>query len=179
MKRSRVAKRYAQALFETAKDQNALEQVQEDVATLQKEYEEVEEFKHLIDSPVISNEVKLKTFSSLFQERLHPITFRFITLLINKNREGLLPAVATHFHELLDEYQGVVRGVVETVLPLSDEQLNKLQAQLHTRIGKDVLLSQRVDKNLLGGLRVVVQDLVFDASLRQQLNKIKLRISES
>ena len=179
MKRSRVAKRYAQAFFEAAQDEKVLEQVESDMNLLAMKYDQVDEFKHLIDSPVISNEVKLKTFDELFRNMLNPLTLRFISLLIQKNREGLLPAIATHFHEFLDDFRGIVRGTVRTVIPLSEEQIRKLQVQLEAKIGKKVVLQQRVEEGLLGGVVVTVQDIVFDGSLRQQLNKLKYQLSSS
>jgi len=179
VKRSRVAKRYAQALFEAAQDSNALEQVEYDLDLLASEYEQVKEFKLLIDSPVISNELKQSTFTELFKERLNSLTFRFVSLLIQKNREGLLPAVVTHFHDLLDEHRGIVRGMVKTVVQLQPNQLAILQEQLESRIGKKVILTQQEDKQLLGGFVVKVQDMVFDASLKQQLNKLRSYLSES
>ncbi len=179
MKRSRVAKRYAQALFEAAQDSNVLEPVENDLNLLAAEYEQVKEFKLLIDSPVISNELKQNTFTQLFKERLNNLTFRFISLLIQKNREGQLPAVVTHFNDLLDEHRGIVRGTVKTVVQLQPDQLNILQSQLESRIGKKVKLTQQEDIQLLGGFIVKVQDVVFDASLKQQLNKLRSYLSES
>ncbi len=179
MKGSRVAKRYAIALFEGAKEQQLLETVEEQLKVLDTTYEEVEAFRQLIDSPVISNEEKLKVADQLFAKKLHPFVLNFLKLLIRKNREMLLPGIVDYFNELLDEHRGILRGVVYTVVPMTDEQLNALNERLNAMTGKTVVLTQQVDASLIGGFVVQIKDMVIDNSIRHQLEKLKERLVEA
>ncbi len=179
MKGSRVAKRYAIALFEGAKEQQLLETVEEQLKVLDATYEEVEAFRQLIDSPVISNEEKLKVADQLFAKKLHPFVLNFLKLLIRKNREMLLPGIVDYFNELLDEHRGILRGVVYTVVPMTDEQLNALNERLNAMTGKTVVLTQQVDASLIGGFVVQIKDMVIDNSIRHQLEKLKERLVEA
>ncbi len=179
MKGSRVAKRYAIALFEGAKEQQLLDTVAEHLRVLETTYHEVETFQQLIDSPVISNEEKLKVVDQLFAQKLHPFVLNFLKLLIRKNREMLLPAMVEYFNELLDEHRGILRGVVYTVVAMTDEQLQALNQRLNAMTGKTVVLTQQIDTSLIGGFVVQIKDMVIDNSIRHQLEKLKERLVET
>lgn len=179
MIRSRVAKRYARALFEVALEKKQLELVEADLRSLKENYEQSQQFSALIDSPVISTEAKQQVFSTSFNKHLQDITFRFVTLLISKNREMLLMQIVEEFGELLDQHRGIVRGDVYSVTPLSDEQVKNLVAQLNRMTGKNVVITPHLDKSLLGGIVIKLQDRVFDASLRNKLEKLRQNLIES
>jgi len=179
VKGSRVAKRYATALFEGAKEQQLLDTVEKEVDVLDKTYREVAEFRQLIDSPVISNKEKLKAVDALFAQKLHPFVLNFLKLLIRKNRETLLPEIVSYYRDLLDEERGIVRGTVYTVVEMTDEQLNALNEKLNQMIGKTVVLTQQVDASLVGGFVVQIKDTVIDNSIRHQLEKLKERLVEA
>ncbi len=175
MIRSRIARRYARALFDLAIERNLLKAIEDDLAILKREYETVKEFRNFIASPVVAREIKQQTFSALYKKRLHTLTFNFVMLLFSKNREEQLADIVAEFHDLLDEHRGIVRGKISTVVPLSAAQLKAVKAHLDRITGKDVVLTQELDENLLGGFVVKVKDKVFDASLRHQL--VALRAS--
>ncbi len=179
MKGSRVAKRYAAALFEGAKDQKLLETVEKELDFLNKTYYEEKTFRQLIDSPVISNAEKIKAIQALFGEKLHPYVLNFLILLIRKNRESLLPGIVAYYGEFLDEYRGIVRGTVYTVVEMTSEQLKALNEKLNNMTGKTVVLTQKVDTSLVGGFIVQIKDTVIDNSLRHQLEKLKERLVEA
>ena len=176
---SRVAKRYARALFETALGKKLLEAVEADLAALSKSYRESSEFRELIDSPVISSQAKQKVFTALFKNRLQELTLRFVILLIAKNREVVLMQIIADFGELLDQHRGILRGSVSSVVPLSAEQLKSLGSRLDKMTGKKVMVQQHLDETLLGGFVVKLQDRVWDASLRNRLEKLRQSLIES
>ncbi len=176
---SRVARRYAQALFEVAVEKNQLTSVEVDLELLKQNYRKVEEFRTLMTSPVISNKEKQKVFTTLYKKRLQPLTFNFVSLLITKNREELLEQMFLEFADLLDEHRGIVRGEVYSVVPLSTAQISGLKKYLDKSTQKNVVLSQQIDKSLLGGFVVKINDLVYDTSLRNQLSSLRERLVQS
>ncbi len=179
MKGSRVAKRYAIALFEGAKEKGLLETVEGQMRSLAQAYEEVAEFRQLIESPVIAIPEKTKAIKTLFEDRLHPFVVNFLELLIQKNREVLLPSVIEYFYELLDEYRGIVRGTVYAAVEMTEQQLQALNERLNEITGKTVVLIQKVDASLLGGFVVQIKDRVIDNSIRHQLEKLKEQLVEA
>lgn len=176
---SRVARRYAQALFEVAVEKNQLTSIENDFALLKKDYRDVEDFRTLMISPVISNQDKQKAFTALYQKRLQTLTFDFVSLLIAKNREGLLEQVFEELADLLDEHRGIVRGDVYSVVPFSAAQLARLKKHLDQSTQKNVVLTQHIDASLLGGFVVKIDDLVYDTSLRNQLSSLRETLVQS
>jgi F-type H+-transporting ATPase subunit delta len=174
-----VAKRYARALFEVALEKKQLELVEADLRSLKESYEQSQEFSALIDSPVISTEAKQQAFSASFEKRLQDIAFRFVMLLISKNREMLLMQIVEEFGDLLDQHRGIVRGDVFSVTPLSEEQVENLVARLNRVTGKNVVITRHLDESLLGGIVIKLQDKVFDASLRNKLEKLRQNLVEA
>lgn len=179
MKRSRVAKRYARALFELAVEKKQLDVVETDLKLLQDDYQQVEEFQQLMDSPVIPGATKQKVFAEAYKSRLQENTFSFVAFLITKNRESLLEDVILDFYDLLDDHRGIIRGDVYSVVALSDAQVKSLKARLDEITGKNVIFSQKIDENLLGGFVVKIDDMVYDTSLRNQLEVLRRNLVES
>ncbi len=178
MIRSRVAKRYALALFEAAQERGALEAVEADLNLLTAEYQAAEPFRRLVNSPVIENRSKQQAFKKTFSGKISNLVMNFMLLLFAKNREAYFLPVVHHFRELLDEYRGILRGEVLAPVPLTKRQLAELKAQLDARTGKDVILTQRQDESLLGGFVVRIQDIIIDTSLRHQLERLKQHLIE-
>ena len=78
-----------------------------------------------------------------------------------------------YFQHLLDEKNGIIRGQLQTAYPLNERQLDLLNKQLNRITGKTVVITERVDKELLGGFIVRMQDTVIDSSLKNQLFKLR------
>lgn len=169
---SRVPKRYALALFKEGKEKNKLDTLKEDLSQLSKIYEESLGFRKLIHSPVVPAKVKKEAFTDIFKNTLSNITFNFLALLISAGRENLLMDIIEYFGQTLDDFNGIVRGEVFSVVPLSEEEIKELKINLDKMTGKNVVLKQSRDESLLGGFIVKIKDRVFDASLRNQLDRM-------
>ena len=112
-------------------------------------------------------------FSEIYKDRLQPATFGFVSFLIEKNREALISDVIADFRDLLNEHRGIIQGDVYSVVPLSDSQLSNLKKRLDEMTGKNVIINQHTDKSLLGGFVVKIDDVVYDTSLRNQLESLR------
>jgi len=173
---TRVTRRYAKALFELAEEQNLLSQVEHDLNSIKLVCDSSEEFGLILESPVIDVAEKKEVFARLFKDRVHPVTFRFLELLVEKNRENLLPLIIDRFLNLLDEARGIVRGQLFTAHPFTEQQLVALKKRLNRITGKEVVLHQSVKPELLGGFIIQMNDTVIDTSLKNQLIKLRDRL---
>jgi len=160
-------------LFELAREENLLQQVEKDLSALDQYLIASDEFENLLASPVVHANQKREVFDDLFGKRFHTKTMDFIRLLLEKNRESLLPEIIEYFLQLLDEQNGIIRGQLLTAYPFSDAQLELLNKHLNQVTAKKVILTQYVDKNLLGGFIVRMDDTVIDSSLKNQLLKLR------
>jgi F-type H+-transporting ATPase subunit delta len=170
---TRVSRRYARALFELALEKNYLDRVAQDLKLLENIYQESKDFTVILESPVIHNAEKKKIFTQLFEGKVHALTFYFLNLLLKKNRESLLPKIIQFFMDILDESRGIVRSQLLTAYPFTDMQLASLKSHLDRISGKNVVLEQSVDEQLLGGFIVRMDDRVIDNSILNQLSQLR------
>jgi F-type H+-transporting ATPase subunit delta len=170
---TRVTYRYAKALFELAKEKQLLPEVGADMKLLGDIIESSKEFQSILESPIVSSAEKGKIISQLVETKINSLTLRFLKLLVNKKRENLLLLIIQRFRKLLDEDRGILRAELITTVPFSEEQINALGLQLKKLTPKELVFEQRIDKELLGGFVIKMDDTVIDNSLQNQLIKMR------
>jgi F-type H+-transporting ATPase subunit delta len=102
-----------------------------------------------------------------------PVLGNFLRLLVDRNRLGMLPDVARLFRDMADEKAGRVRGTVVSAIPLDPQSIRQLESTLSQVVKKQVLLETRVDREVLGGVSTQVGSVLFDGTLRSQLDDLK------
>lgn len=167
-----VGKRYARALFELAREKNCSEQVAGELAEITALAQTLPEMAEFLDSKRLGREEKKKIVTELFREKISSLTFNFLQLLIDKGREAELPEVGRYFQKLWRESQGVVVGEVTGAVPLSQEEVSRLEVNLSQGLGRQVRLVAKVDTSLLGGLVVKIGDLVMDGTIHTRLARL-------
>lgn len=172
---SGLAGRYALALFELARDRDALETVATDLANFRSLLHESLDLGRLIRSPVLSRDDQGKALNALGERvGFQQLTAQFLGLLAEKRRLFVLPAIIEAYEAMLAEHKGEVGAELVSAVPLTEAQIGAVREQLETSIGKDVTLVSSVDPNLLGGLVVRVGSRMIDASLRTKLHQLEM-----
>jgi len=173
-----VARRYAQALTQEAQSADQLDAVDADVALLAETLEGSRELRFALTSPVVSQPKKAAVLQGLFADKVEPLTNRFLTLLVEKQRDGLIPEILDAYRALRDERTGTVDATVRTAKPLSAAERDGLQAALEARAGKTVRMQVVIDPALVGGLVVRIGDIVYDRSVKHQLETLRGQLAE-
>ena len=174
-----IARRYAQALYEEALQNDCVDRVDEDVAMIQESIDGAPELQRFFQDPILTAGKKIKVVESLFSERVHPTTHAFLKLLVMKGRENLYTSVAAAYQTLRDKQLGVVEAYVRAALPLSAEDESKISKGVETLTGKKVRLKAEIDPGILGGLIIRVEDTVYDGSVLHQLSTLRGRLEQS
>lgn len=162
-----IAKRYARGFYEALAN--------EEMARAQQELAEItalwqnEELLQIISSAVIAANCKKELLATLLMDRCSAKTLNLLNLLCDVDRVTLLPAIYQHFVKLLLDRQGQIAAHVTTALPLSEEQKARVVSTFSKMVGKQVVLTEVVDRQLLGGIVVKIEDKVYDGSLRAKL----------
>jgi F-type H+-transporting ATPase subunit delta len=170
-----LAGRYANALFELAREQDALDQVAENLQGLRALLAESGDLRRLIRSPVISREEQGRAIVALAERAgFHQLTRQFVGLLAHKRRLFALPQIIAVYLEMLSEHKGEVRAELTSAVELSTAQLEAVKERLTASIGQTVTVATAVDPGLLGGLVVRVGSRMIDASLRTKLQRLEL-----
>jgi F-type H+-transporting ATPase subunit delta len=168
-----VARRYALALYQEAEARGAVAPTDEDVQALREVLDGSRELTALFESPIVPREKKEAVVTKLFEGRVGELTLRFVRLLLEKEREDLLPVVVRAYGALRDQRLGIVEAHVRTARPLGAGEAQALERTLAERTGKQVRLRTEVDPALVGGLVVRIGDRVYDRSVRHQLGLLR------
>lgn len=173
-----VARRYAQALTEEAQSQGTLDAADADVALLAETLGGSRDLQLALTSPVVPAPKKRAVLDRLFDGKVSDLTLRFLRLLVEKQRDDRIPDILAAYRQLRDERTGTVEATVRTARPLSPEEAERLKGALEARSGKTVRMDLRVEPSLIGGLVVRLGDVVYDRSVRHQLDTLRGQLAQ-
>jgi F-type H+-transporting ATPase subunit delta len=172
--------RYARALFQAAKQGNVVLEVEKDLQALDETLSEYGEFSALVLNPGLSEEKVGAILNALSSKlNLHPVTRRFIDLLLEKRRLELLSTIPSYFHKLYLEDQGEIEAKVTTAICLDAAGKEKIQSHIAKKTNKKPLVSWAVDPTILGGLIVEWSGTVYDGSIARKLRELENRMVEA
>jgi len=175
-----MAGRYALALFELARDRNAIDAVAADLNTFKGLIAESADLQRLVKSPVFTAEEQTKAISAVLAKAgVGGIAANFIKLVAGKRRLFAIGDMIGGFAKLVDHEKGVTRAQVTVAEPLNDAHTAALKAALaQVSGGKSVEVDLKVDPAIIGGLVVKLGSRMVDSSLRTKLNSIRTRMKE-
>lgn len=169
---ARAAIRYAKATLDLAKDQNTVEAVNNDMKLIAETVAKSEDLNEMLQSPVVRSEIKKKVLLEVFNNS-NTITVGLINTLIDNKRINILMEVASKYNQLYDQYRGSEIATVITAAPLTEGLKAKVLAKAKAITGKDIEVENIVDENIIGGFILRIGDIQYNASIANQLNKLK------
>jgi F-type H+-transporting ATPase subunit delta len=131
-----------------------------------------------LSSRAIGRERKAKVLRDALHGRASDLLLRFLLVLNQHDRLDALRPIAAEVHELHNQRTGRVRVEVRSAVALPEDQQEKLRQELRAVFKKEPILSTAVDPDLLGGLTVQVGDVLYDASVRARLQRIRNQLIE-
>lgn len=166
-----LARPYAKAAFEFARDVNALDRWSNMLATVVAVVQHPTITK-LLDSPNLSAEQKGQEIVDICGDDLDSKVGNFIKYLARNDRLSLLPQVRTLFELLKANHEKTIDVDVATAFEMTEEQQQKLLTSLKAKLQREVNLQTVIDKSLIGGAIVRAGDLTIDGSVRGRLAKL-------
>jgi F-type H+-transporting ATPase subunit delta len=169
--KSTVARPYALAAFELAREKSELAKWSEmlQFAALVASDETMQQY---IGNPHVTRDTLSKLFINVCSDQLTDMGKNFIKVLIDNHRLDVLPEIAMLYEQHRAEAERTIDAEVISAFPLSESQQAMLADKLKQRLGRDVNLIARVDANLVGGAIVRAGDLVIDGSINGQIDKL-------
>ncbi|HEY8254302.1 MAG TPA: F0F1 ATP synthase subunit delta [Rhizomicrobium sp.] len=169
-----LAGRYANAVFELAQEQKAVDAVSADLASLRRAMETSSDLTRLVRSPVFSAETQARALKAVLERMgAEALTIKFVLLLAHKRRLFVLTQIIKQYEHLVARSRGETEAEVIAARALSDAEINELRAALKAKLGKEPRLHAKVDPTLLGGLIVKVGSRMIDSSIRTKLAGIR------
>jgi len=177
---SGLANRYANALFELADEQAALDTAAADLGTLEALLGESADLYRMIRSPILSRKDQAQAIGTIARRAdFSTLVTNFLGLLARKRRLFALPGIIGAYRRLLAARRGEVTADVTSAQALNEDQLGAIRRALKQATGSDVFIRTRVDSSLLGGLVVQIESRMVDNSLRSQLERLKIAMKGS
>jgi F-type H+-transporting ATPase subunit delta len=174
MRQTKVASRYAKALFDLALETGKLEEVRKDLALISGV--DHPELKVILTSPIIRSDKKIAIFEAVFAGSVQSITSAFFRLIFSKGRSVAISEMIESYASLYREHKGIKVVELTTAVPVSAEikaEITLLLSKNKMMQDKTIELKEKVDPAILGGLVVQVDDQLFDASIKHDLQFIK------
>lgn len=172
MNDSKISVRYARALFESALEKKLIEKVYDDMKFIS-EVCIIPELKEVLLSPIIVPSKKTDILHKVFGKNIEKITLSLVDLVVKNGRERFLPDIARNFLYETKKYKGITESVLTTAVRV-DEKIRKQVTELVSGIFKTkVELKEVIDKDIIGGFILRVEDNYIDASIKNKLRKIE------
>ncbi|HAS78226.1 MAG TPA: hypothetical protein DCS38_00490 [Ruminococcus sp.] len=165
-----IAKVYADALFELCSEDKSYDSVHRDINDCRKVFADNPDLLKFLSAPAINTDKKTELLSEIFSDC--GIVCNLLCVITVKNRAGLIYKITDCFNKLYNEYKNIAEITVTTCIPLSDTMREKLKAKLSAKFGKTVVMNEKVDKSILGGVIVQYENLQIDSSIKSKLNSV-------
>ena len=170
-----MAGRYANALFQLARDENAIDRVARDLAAVQAQLDGSADLKRLFTQPSFKAEDQASVLSEVAKKMgLAALTVNFLQTLAKNRRLAAASDAISAFQMLVANEKGEVTALVTSAEKLSAKQTTDLKAALKSALGQEANVSLRVDPSVLGGLIIKVGSRMMDNSLKTKLQNLKI-----
>ncbi len=175
-----MAGRYATALFDLARETNAIDAVKADLESFDALVAESSDLARLVRSPVFSADEQLQALSAVLDRAgIGGLAARFLKLVTTNRRLFAVRDMVRGYRELVAQHKGEATAEITVAEPLKDDHIAALRSALKAVSGKDVDLNVKVDPAIIGGLVVKLGSRMVDTSLRTKLNAIKNAMKEA
>jgi F-type H+-transporting ATPase subunit delta len=173
--RSPSARRYAEAIFEIALDNESFVQWSGHLQTIA-DFAGEADVAALLASNRVPRDQKMRLLTAGLDGEISPLAMNLVRILEDKGKLHLARDIQIVFQEKVDEARGIAHAVVTTAVPLSDDERNAIASRLSSVTGKQVNITPVVDQAIIGGLVARIGDQLIDGSTRTKLRALKRQL---
>jgi F-type H+-transporting ATPase subunit delta len=167
---------YAAALFEVARAEGTLDDVEDELFRFARSYESSDELRNSLTDELIPAARRQAIVEDLLGDKATPTTVQLISMVVGSGRGRDLPAIVDRLVERAAQAKRLAVAEVRSAVPLTEDQQDRLKAAIANATGKDVTLKVVVDPSVIGGLVATVGDTVIDGTVRTRLDQLKSRL---
>ena len=170
---SKIASPYSRALFDFSVEKNIMHQITADFQNLEIFLNENSTLTNYLDSPVVNKNAKRETLTKILQPEINEETFKFLMVLVERDRIGILGSVITNYLELVYEAASIKTIEIITACEFTNSQkatlIQKLKELTNAR---EIKLIITIDNSLIGGFLIKTESKILDFSIKNQIQKI-------
>jgi F-type H+-transporting ATPase subunit delta len=179
MQGTRVAARYAKAFIDLTLQQGVLEAAYTDMKCIADVCKSNRDFVNFLKSPIIKTDKKQEVLMQAFAGKLNKVTETYLQLIAAKKREMFLPEIATEFVNQYKEKKNILTAVITTAYGIDDVVRKQVIDIVKGNGNNEVVLEEKINKDIIGGFIVRVGDKQVDASILNKLNDLKRSFTEN
>ena len=174
-RRTTAARRYAEAAFELARADRAIDAWERDLTRLGEVLADPG-VQELVEHPAVAYPDKERVVKRLAGD-VSPQAASLVLLMVRRGRPRAIGAMLEHFRALVRRHRGIALAEVRTALPIDEAQREAVIGRLHELTGDTVEINEVVDESLIGGITVRIGDRLYDASVRNRLERLRARLT--
>ena len=167
---------YARALFEVARAEGTIDEVEDELFRFARSYESSDELRNALTDDQVPAAKRQAIVEDLLGGKATPTTTQLVSMVVGSGRGRDLPAIIDKLVARAASSKDLAVAEVRSAVALTDDQQNRLKAALANATGKQVNLKVIVDPSVLGGLVATVGDTVIDGSVRTRVDQLKSRL---
>lgn len=169
---SLVAKRYSEAFFSLALDKNKVSEYKEDLKLVLDTFKGVDSIDFFFASEKITKQEKKDLIEKSFNEKISVDAKNLLKLLVDKGRMGYITEIAEDYFHLANENLNICEGLIESVRPIDETRIKELETLL-AKNGQTVVLKQKINKSLISGFRITLNNEVIDGSMKSKIDQMQ------
>jgi len=166
-------KEYGEALYELCNEENCAQETGEQLDMVCALFRGEPKYTGILQNPALPRQERLGMLDETFRDSVHPYLLNFLKLLCERSALEALPGCTERFHALYNEDRGLLPVTATSAVALTEAQKQALAEKLSRLTGKTVLLENRVDKSLMGGVKVNYDGKELDGSVAGRLEALR------
>lgn len=178
MLKGAIAGRYAEALYEVAVREDAVDKIENELKSINEVLSSSPELKKILFHPRITAAEKREVLHNLFAGRVSELTLNFLDVVVDHRREAFIEDMVLVFTDMANKARNVSDVQVTSAVELTDDERERLLKVLEGATGKKIRASYVVDPSLIGGLVVRIGDRIIDGSVRTRLNALREQLRQ-
>lgn len=168
-----VGDRYAESLFDLAKEENKVTQYLDDIKLVGEVLDSDPQIVQFFNHVLIENDKKIQLLDQSFKGNVDQYVLNFLKLLVQSRRIRYIDDIVKSYINLSNQYLGIEEGMIYTPYELTDQQIQDIEKAISQKENKKVTLKVSIDPSLLGGIKVQIANRIYDGTIKNKVKMLK------
>lgn len=168
-----VGDRYAESLFDLAKEENQVTQYLDDIKLVGEVLDSDPQIVQFFNHVLIENDKKIQLLDQSFKGNVDQYVLNFLKLLVQSRRIRYIDDIVKSYINLSNQYLGIEEVMIYTPYELTDQQIQDIEKAISQKENKKVTLKVSIDPSLLGGIKVQIANRIYDGTIKNKVEMLK------
>ena len=168
-----VGDRYAESLFDLAKEENKVTQYLDDIKLVGEVLDSDPQIVQFFNHVLIENDKKIQLLDQSFKGNVDQYVLNFLKLLVQSRRISYIDYIVKSYINLSNQYLGIEEGMIYTPYELTDQQIQDIEKAISQKENKKLTLKVSIYPSLLGGIKVQISNRIYDGTIKNKVEMLK------